>query len=690
MPYFPTKDHTTWATAPPKHPTPPLGTRPPAQPIPATCVSASKANHPPQPAQTTGQCPPTRKTQKTPADSHAPSCLSNLDEFGFTQHLPTAPGTLRIWQQNVCKSSAAQADILAAARPKEWDVLAIQEPYLDFLGNTRASSYWRVLYPSDHRKDGSTRSRSVLLINTNISTDAFTQLTIHSTDITAVCFAGKFSFLSLFNIYNDCKHNEVLTTLSSFLSSSAHIACPSASDCMLWLGDFNCHHPLWEPVDNHHLNSPKDFIQPLLDMLTAYNMELALPPGIPMLQTASNRWTRPDNVWRSHTDVDPIISCNIVPSLCPTRADHLPIVTEVELPVQRTSSPPSKDFHSVDWTAFNEALTEHLSTCSLALPILTEEAFDTKAQRRQADNLAYTFRDIPDHPAKAEAARLFREMADAIQSAKESHWKEWLENIDAQQIYTANKYVVRDPSNFSCDRVPSLKTSVDGTPSMATTNAAKAEALAESFFPPPPSPSVPLSAYLRPLPASPGLSRDCILVAIGNLLPFKAPGPDRIPNIVLKQCADALVNHLFFIFAAVFKLRVYRPSWLESTTLVLRKPGKPAYNVAKAYRPIGLLNTIGKLFSTMVAADISYLAEKYRMLPPGQFRGRPGRNTTDTMHLVVSRIKDAWRSDNVATALFLDVQGAFPNTVKDCLIHNMRERGIPTCYIQLAERMLTG
>ncbi|KAG5721647.1 hypothetical protein E4T56_gene14634 [Termitomyces sp. T112] len=50
MPYFPTEDHTTWATAPPKRPTPPLGTCPPAQPIPTTRVSASKADHPPQPA----------------------------------------------------------------------------------------------------------------------------------------------------------------------------------------------------------------------------------------------------------------------------------------------------------------------------------------------------------------------------------------------------------------------------------------------------------------------------------------------------------------------------------------------------------------------------------------------------------------------------------------------------------------
>ncbi|KNZ74086.1 hypothetical protein J132_08203 [Termitomyces sp. J132] len=61
----------------------------------------------------------------------------------------------------------------------------------------------------------------------------------------------------------------------------------------------------------------------------------------------------------------------------------------------------------------------------------------------------------------------------------------------------------------------------------------------------------------------------------------------------------------------------------------------------KAYQPIELLNTIGKLLSTLVAADLSHLAEKHGMFPPGQFGGQPGRNTSDAMHLVVSRIKDA-------------------------------------------------
>ena len=115
--------------------------------------------------------------------------------------------------------------------------------------------------------------------------------------------------------------------------------------------------------------------------------------------------------------------------------------------------------------------------------------------------------------------------------------------------------------------------------------------------------------------------------------------------------------------------------------IVLCKAGKPAYNVAKAYRPIGLLNTLGKLFSVLEAGDLSYLAEKHDLLPATQFGGRPGRCTTDAMHLVVHKIKDAWRAKKVASILFLDIQAAFPNTVKDHLLHDMKSRRTPTTYI---------
>ena len=122
---------------------------------------------------------------------------------------------------------------------------------------------------------------------------------------------------------------------------------------------------------------------------------------------------------------------------------------------------------------------------------------------------------------------------------------------------------------------------------------------------------------------------------------------------------------------------------------MLYKIGKTSYDVAKSYHPIGLMNTIAKVLSTLCSEPISYLAEKHNVLPLSQFGGRPGRNTTDAMLLVVHKIKDAWRRGKVAVALFLVVQGAFPNMVKDQLIHNMRMRRVPKCFTDVAELSLS-
>lgn len=272
--------------------------------------------------------------------------------------------------------------------------------------------------------------------------------------------------------------------------------------------------------------------------------------------------------------------------------------------------------------------------------------------------------------------------AKAVEDACKNHWTTWLEIITSRQVYLANKYVTNDPSDYATTRIPMLKTTKNNAPALASTNDSKTEALTKSFFPPPPPTSqVPEDYdYPRPLPGVKFFTRQRIRQAATTLKPHKAPGPDGIPNIILIKTMDILLEHLFFIYKAVFELNVYHDRWLTSSTLVLRKPGKPAYDVPIAYRPIGLLDTLGKLLSTLVASDLTFLVEKHDLLPSNQFGGRPGRNTSDAIHMLTHTVKNTWRSGKVAATLFLDIQGAFPNTCKDQLIHNMKAHKIPTCY----------
>ena len=140
----------------------------------------------------------------------------------------------------------------------------------------------------------------------------------------------------------------------------------------------------------------------------------------------------------------------------------------------------------------------------------------------------------------------------------------------------------------------------------------------------------------------------------------------------------------------MFKLRTFFGQWREVITCVLQKPGKPQYNVPKAYRPITLLNSIAKLATSVVAEELSHLVETHGLLPTTHFGGRPGRTTTDSLHLLMDYIKAAWRKKRVVSALFLDVEGAFPNAVTHRLLHNMRWRRVPKAYVSFVSAMLTG
>ena len=172
-----------------------------------------------------------------------------------------------------------------------------------------------------------------------------------------------------------------------------------------------------------------------------------------------------------------------------------------------------------------------------------------------------------------------------------------------------------------------------------------------------------------------------ITYQIHKLKPYKAPRPDGTPNIVLMCCADLLSDRLYFIYKAMTEQNLHYTLWKIFTTVVLHKPGKPKYDILKAYRPIALLNTLWKVLAAIIADLLTYYSEKFHLLPAHHFGRRPGHSTTDVIHLLMHNIKSAWRKGNIASVLFLDIEGAFPNAVPSRLVHNLRKRCLPCRYI---------
>jgi hypothetical protein len=360
----------------------------------------------------------------------------------------------------------------------------------------------------------------------------------------------------------------------------------------------------------------------------------------------------------------------------------LPIITILDLPLPWSSAAKSLDFRAADWPSINAALTQKLKAKSPAAHIKSKEEFNEKVddliriitavlkeqleerkpnpfqcrwwtkeltslKKKQncLSNKSFKFRHLQDHPAHAEYKASTNKFREVMCETRDQDWKDWLESISQQDLYIANKYITSEPTDYSSAWIPTLCTTSNGLPDLAEDNLAKVAALAESFFPPPPTVShvPPNQIYPSPLHSPRFFSKRRIWQVIQLLSPYKAPGPDKIPNVVLMKCIDTLIDHLFFIFRAVLELKVYHPRWLESITPVLCKIGKTSYDIVKSYQLIGLMNTTPKVLSTLCSKHTSYLAKKRNLLPATQFGGRPGHNTTDAMLLVVHKIKSVWQ-----------------------------------------------
>ena len=267
--------------------------------------------------------------------------------------------SIKIWQQNLNKSMDTQQHVINSANPNDWDLILIQEPYLDHLSNSRANHHWVVVYPPTHAIEGSARTRSIILVNKNIPSDTYDILPIYSADVTGLRLRTQAGEFTLLNIYNSCTDNHSIEKMAEYLRSPARARQGRLSEYMFWLGDFNRHHTLWEEDQNQNLRSSDDMVEPLLDLVVDHDMVMALPAGIPTLEAlSSGSWTRPDNVWCSSSAINLTIKCETDPALRPPKTDHLPIVTEIDSKITRTPESNKRCFKNADWTLFREKLTE--------------------------------------------------------------------------------------------------------------------------------------------------------------------------------------------------------------------------------------------------------------------------------------------------------------------------------------------
>jgi hypothetical protein len=109
-----------------------------------------------------------------------------------------------------------------------------------------------------------------------------------------------------------------------------------------------------------------------------------------------------------------------------------------------------------------------------------------------------------------------------------------------------------------------------------------------------------------------------------------------------------------------------------------------------AFRPVVLSKGFAWWYYAAKNLQCVTEAEIAGIIPNNHYGARPGRSTTDAIHMVVKIIKDAWREGKVATVLCMDVKGAFLSVDLDRLVHDMRMRGVPWQHTDWLMRRYAG
>ena len=643
---------------------------------------------------------------------------------------------LAIWQQNLNKSPNCQHALISSGRlaQRNIDIIALQEPSINFLNKTIAARDWVPLYPSTHEKQPE-KTRSVTLIRGDLLTENWEQIDFPSGDVTALRIKERWGTVTIFNIYNDCKHNETLDALTAYhrkhKRSILGTETTQQEHHLIWLGDFNRHHPYWDRPEDNRLftKDAHDAAELLLRAVADLGMDIALAKGTPThCHNVTKKWTRLDQVFITEHTLEAIIACDTIPEERGVNTDHLPIVTVLDVELTKVPTQAARNFRDVDWEDFRKTLEGKMAELGLPTRITTRSALNRTCEkltqalqetidgevprtnictrskrwwskeltilRKEAEKLgrrAYEFRYRPEHPSHTEHTAARKAYGKTIQYSKQHHWRDWLEKTTDPDLWVIHKYISAPAGDGGKMRIPNLTVQGPDGEQTHSRNQDKSKALAKAFFPKKPQQAPSTSdeeEHPPPICAMNPITKEQIRKHIARLKPFKAPGPDGIPNIVLIKCSDILVDRLWHIYSATVEKGWYYAPWKAFTTIVLRKPGKPRYDIPKAYRPIALLNTLSKVMTSIVAEQLTFYSEKYQLLPPQHYGGRPARTTTDAIHALIYKIKDAWRKKKVISVLFLDIEGAFPNAVNDKLLRNMKKRQVPVKLIQFTENLL--
>ncbi|MBW0468738.1 hypothetical protein O181_008453 [Austropuccinia psidii MF-1] len=496
--------------------------------------------------------------------------------------------------------------------------------------------------------------------------------------------------------------------LNQWLQTEAKRQTPT-----LIIMDSNLHHPLWNPRKYTHTHSQEKYIIKACGKKGFY---LVSPKHTPTFLGAVGKPTTIDLTWVNHTTQKLQPTTQV--QLNNHSLDHHPIITKITLPNSETHTPKkhlSIWLENLNNKLFLETLQLHLAQG----PANTDHIEATSQNLSTAIMMAYNNQGkwVITNPARAKAwwdkdqlnelvkirnkARIKMLRAQTNQSREEyyhyqklfkqkvwelksGHWRKFLAEKGLEHAYQAHKFTKNRQEEVIAslrNQEVNLTSDIKEKELLLFYGTSLVETVASLDDIPQWQESIPFNF--------PQVTEDKVVNEIAELPNKKAPGPDGIPNKLIKLSKMLLTPTLTTLYNLCFKQGRYPEIWKESQTAIIRKAAKDNYTSPNAYRPIALLNTLGKLFEKIINNCLMHWAYQTRSIHPGHVGGRLGKRINYVFIMLTSWITNKWRKGRIVMRIFFDVKSAYPSVHKKRLTHVLKQKICPPYLGKIIDSFLT-